>query len=116
MKVALAIVLGLGPIFIALLLFDATKKFFEAWLGQALNYMFVFALVASAVNILFALWMPALRYAQANNTEGFTALLPMLLMGGVAFVVLMQIPGDLPPPSHTSLRAANKTQAMTERR
>jgi len=115
-KVALAIVLGLGPIFIALLLFDATKKFFEAWLGQALNYMFVFALVASAVNILFALWMPALRYAQANNTEGFTALLPMLLMGGVAFVVLMQIPGDLPPPSHTSLRAANKTQAMTERR
>ena len=92
-KVALAIVLGLGPIFIALMLFDSTKRFFEGWLGQALNYMFVFALVASVVNIMFALWMPALRYALANNTEGFTALLPMLLWGGVTFVVLMQVPG-----------------------
>jgi type IV secretion system protein VirB6 len=90
--VALAIVLGLGPIFIALLLFDSTKRFFEGWMGQALNYMFVFALVASAVNIMFALWMPALNYALANNSEGFSALLPMLLMGGVAFVVLMQVP------------------------
>jgi type IV secretion system protein VirB6 len=92
-KVALAIVLALGPIFIALLLFDSTKKFFESWLGQALNYMFVFALVAAAVNIMFALWMPALNYAVANHSEGFTALLPTLLMGGVAFVVLMQVPG-----------------------
>ena len=55
--------------------------------------MFVFALVASVVNIMFALWMPALRYALANNAEGFTALLPTLLWGGVTFVVLMQVPG-----------------------
>jgi type IV secretion system protein VirB6 len=92
-KIALAIVLGLGPIFIALLLFDTTKRFFEGWLGQALNYMFIFALVASAVNILFALWMPALNYALANNAQGFSALLPMLLWGGAAFVVLVQVPG-----------------------
>lgn len=92
-KIALAIVLSLGPISIALLLFDTTKRFFESWLGQALNYMFIFALVASAVTILFALWMPALNYALANNSQGFTALLPMLLMGGVTFVVLMQVPG-----------------------
>jgi type IV secretion system protein VirB6 len=60
-KVALGILIGFGPLFIALLLFDATKRFFESWLGQALNFLFVFSLVAAAVNIMFALVATAAR-------------------------------------------------------
>ena len=91
-KVALAILLGLGPLFIALLLFDTTKRFFESWLGQALNYLFVYVLVSTAMTVLFALWQPGLNYALANHTAGFSSLLPMLIGGGAAFVVLMQVP------------------------
>ena len=91
-KVILGIVIALGPLFIALLLFDSTKRFFESWLGQALNYLFVFSLVVAAVNILFAMWMPQLDYALANNQAGFSALIPMIIVGGAAFIILMQVP------------------------
>jgi type IV secretion system protein VirB6 len=40
-KVALALLLTLGPLFIALLFFDATKRFFEAWIAQLANYGFM---------------------------------------------------------------------------
>ena len=91
-KVILAMVIGIGPLFIALLLFDSTKRFFESWLGQALNYMFIFMLVATAINIMFALWQPQLQYALDNNAAGFSALIPMIIVGGAAFIILMQIP------------------------
>ena len=91
-KVVLGIVIALGPIFIAMLLFDSTKRFFESWLGQALNYLFVFALVAATINIMFALWQPQLTSAFVNNGAGFPALLPMIIGGGAAFIILMQVP------------------------
>ena len=33
-SIALAVLLALGPLFIALLFFDATKRFFSAWIAQ----------------------------------------------------------------------------------
>lgn len=91
-KVILGMVIAVGPLFIALLLFDATKRFFESWMGQALNYLFIFMLVATAVNIMFALWAPQLQYALDNNAAGFSALIPMIVVGGAAFIILMQVP------------------------
>ena len=40
-RIALSVLLALGPLFIALLLFDTTKRFFEAWLAQLANYAFI---------------------------------------------------------------------------
>lgn len=91
-KVILGIVIAIGPLFIALLLFDSTKRFFESWMGQALNYLFIFMLVAVTVNIMFAMWTPQLQYALVNNAAGFSALIPMIIVGGAAFIVLMQVP------------------------
>src|SRR5580658_3891164 len=40
-KIALSILLALGPLFIALLFFETTKRFFESWIAQLANYAFV---------------------------------------------------------------------------
>lgn len=47
-KVALTFVLALGPLFISLLAFPVTKKYFDAWLGKVLNYVLL-AVLMSAV-------------------------------------------------------------------
>ena len=92
-KVALGVLVALGPIFIALLLFDTTKNFFQSWIAQALNYLFIYALVAAVVLIMFALWTPQLTYAMTNAAGGFSALIPMIIVGGACFVILMQTSG-----------------------
>jgi type IV secretion system protein VirB6 len=38
-QIALGVLLVIGPIFIALALFPATRKFFDAWVGQCVNYV-----------------------------------------------------------------------------
>jgi type IV secretion system protein VirB6 len=40
-RVALSVLLALGPLFIALLMFDSTKRFFESWLAQLANYALI---------------------------------------------------------------------------
>ncbi|NSX34439.1 type IV secretion system protein [Brevundimonas vesicularis] len=44
-KVALALLVTLGPIFIACLVFEPTRRFFYGWLSQAVNYLVLFALM-----------------------------------------------------------------------
>jgi type IV secretion system protein VirB6 len=40
-KIALSILLALGPFFIGLLFFETTKRFFESWIAQLANYAFI---------------------------------------------------------------------------
>src|SRR6266403_1613595 len=57
-KIALWVLIAMGPIFLALLFFESTKKFFEAWIAQLCNYAFltilavlVAALMLHVVNV-----------------------------------------------------------------
>lgn len=50
-KIALAILVGIGPIFILLLFFDVTKKLFESWLQQTIN--FFLTIVLTVVTLVF---------------------------------------------------------------
>ncbi len=40
-SIALAVLLALGPLFIGLLFFDATRRFFSAWIAQLANYALI---------------------------------------------------------------------------
>jgi len=50
--IATAFLLALGPVFIVLLLFDATRRFFESWIAQLATYALVSVLVALVAALL----------------------------------------------------------------
>ncbi len=54
-KVALALLVALGPIFIACALFEATRRFFFGWLGQAVNYLLLMALIVTVFQLILSL-------------------------------------------------------------
>lgn len=54
-KLALALLVTLGPIFIACALFDATRRFFFGWLSQAVNYLVLFALIITIFQLVLSL-------------------------------------------------------------
>lgn len=77
-KLALALLVTLGPIFIACALFDATRRFFFGWLSQAVNYLVLFALII----VIFQLVLSLVR-DQWGAIEGGD---PMI--GGLIFIAL----------------------------
>src|ERR1700685_4317551 len=54
-KIALSVLLALGPLFIALLFFESTKRFFESWIAQLANYAFVTILTVLLATLLMAI-------------------------------------------------------------
>lgn len=54
-KLALALLVTLGPIFIAAALFDATRRYFFGWLSQAMNYLVLFALMITIFQLVLSL-------------------------------------------------------------
>lgn len=54
-KVALALLVALGPIFVACALFDATRRYFFGWLSQAVNYLVLFALIIAVFQLILSL-------------------------------------------------------------
>src|SRR6516165_6214870 len=72
-RIALSVLLALGPLFIALLLFNSTKRFFEAWIAQLANYAFI-ALLAVLVAALM------LRVVRVCMAAGLTFLVMRQVM------------------------------------
>ncbi len=51
----LALLLAIGPLFILMALFPQTRRWFEAWLGQAVRFLLLYVFVACASALLFPL-------------------------------------------------------------
>ena len=54
-KVSLALVIALGPIFVACSLFDASRRFFFGWLSQAVNYLVLMGLIIAVFQMILSL-------------------------------------------------------------
>jgi type IV secretion system protein VirB6 len=54
-KVALALIIALGPAFVACALFDVTRRFFFGWLSQAINYVLLMALIVAVFQMILSL-------------------------------------------------------------
>lgn len=52
-KIALALVLAVGPVFIFCAMFPATQRFTESWIAQAMQFTLLNALLAAAISMLY---------------------------------------------------------------
>jgi type IV secretion system protein VirB6 len=91
-NIALAILLALGPLFIALLFFDATKRIFSAWIAQLANY----ALITVLTVMVGALLLQVVQsYAAQTAARGAAILtvdaLNMVLIAVLVFLILRQV-------------------------
>ena len=91
-RIALSVLLALGPLFIALLFFQSTKRFFEAWIAQMANY----ALITILTVLMAALMMTVLSDAakQAVSTGGGITIaegVRVCMAAGLTFLVMRQV-------------------------
>lgn len=86
-KVALAIIIALGPIFIALALFEPTRRFFHGWLGQAFNYIVLMAVIIAITTLVSDLGAAALAEAETNSDVTIAAVIfaVYLFLGTIFF-------------------------------
>jgi type IV secretion system protein VirB6 len=90
--IALAVLLALGPLFLALLLFDSTRRFFESWIAQLANY----GLITILTVLVSALLLQVVEaYATQTAQRGAALLtvdaLDMLVMSVLVFLLMRQV-------------------------
>jgi type IV secretion system protein VirB6 len=86
----LTILLAFGPIFIGCLIFDVTKRFFDAWLGLIVNYMFVNVFAVTIVSFTFVAFQ---RYLDNMTPEsGLGGALGLLVIAVINVLIIMGVP------------------------
>ncbi len=91
-RIALAVLLALGPVFIVLTLFDGTRRFFDAWLQELANY----GLVSMITILVDALMLDLLQaYAEQTAARGDALVtvdaLNLTLAAALVLLVLRQV-------------------------
>jgi type IV secretion system protein VirB6 len=89
-KVALALLVALGPIFIALALFDGTRRFFFGWLSQAVNYLVLMALIITVFQLILSL--VADQWGSIDGQDPMTGGLLFLAVSILAAIFFLQTP------------------------
>lgn len=91
-RIALSVLLALGPLFVALLLFETTKRFFEAWIAQMANYAFITVLTVMMAALMLALLSAAAEQAaSAGGSIEIAHAVRVCLAAGLAFLVMRQV-------------------------
>ena len=91
-SIALAVLLAMGPLFIAMLFFDATRRFFSAWMAQLANYALITILTVMVAALLLRIVQSYAVQTAARGTAIFTVdALNMMLIALLVFLVLRQV-------------------------
>ena len=91
-RIALSVLLTLGPLFIALLFFDTTKRFFEAWIAQLANYAFITILTVLVAALMMTLVSTAAHQAaSAGGGIQIAQAVRVCMAAGLTFLVMRQV-------------------------
>jgi type IV secretion system protein VirB6 len=116
-KVALALLVALGPIFIACSLFEASRRFFFGWLSQGVNYVVLFALIITIFQLVLALmaaqW-PTIDGEENLKVAGmvFSAL---CLLGAIFFLQVPSIAAGIAGGASTGVADFFGAMALAKR-
>ena len=83
-KIILAILLAIGPIFIAMLLFESTQGLFQGWLRASLGFAFAPLAVTLTLGLALTLLDPSLRQLETMRSDN-------TYLPGVAFGVTVLV-------------------------
>ena len=93
-KVMVSVLLAIGPAFFVLLLFQATQRFFESWLGMVVNFGFILLLGVSSGQLMTSVASSYLNQIASNHSTVSTlsdsSMLCIVL--GLCILVMKQIP------------------------
>lgn len=93
-KMGLAIILAVGPIFVLLTIFDSTKRFFDVWLGQALNFVFMVMLAAAGIKLILTILQQYLTDSAGVVADpAINQAIPAVVLCLIGALVLVQVPG-----------------------
>jgi type IV secretion system protein VirB6 len=91
-RIALSVLLALGPLFIGLLFFESTKRFFEAYLAQLANYAFITILtVLIAALMLRLVTVSATQAAAQGGSIQIANAVRVCMAAGLTFLVMRQV-------------------------
>ena len=91
-RIALSVLLALGPLFVALLLFETTKRFFEAWIAQLANYALITVLTVLMAALMLAVLSAAAEQAvSAGGSIEIADAVRVCLAAGLTFLVMRQV-------------------------
>jgi len=94
-KMALAIILAIGPLFVLVTIFEPLKRFFDVWIGQALNYVFLVMLTASTIKLIMTILQSYLGVANGAGVladPSISQALPAIALCAMGSLVMMQLP------------------------
>jgi type IV secretion system protein VirB6 len=91
-RIALSILLAIGPLFIASLMFETTKRFFEAWLAQLVHYAMIAVLTVLVAALMMTLVETAAQSAvAAGDGIQIAHATRMCMAAGLALLVMRQV-------------------------
>ena len=91
-RIALSILLALGPLFLSLLLFESTKRFFEAWISQLCNYALIAILTVLVAALMLALLSTAANQAAATGGGiQIAQAIRVCMAAALTFLVMRQV-------------------------
>lgn len=90
-KIMLTVMLGIGPFFIAMLMFPVTAKWFDSWFGQVMTYILQIALVTTVLGIGMKFFSALTAKVLAVTTDHpIATMLAILIVTGVTLFLLQK--------------------------
>jgi type IV secretion system protein VirB6 len=93
-KVALALVLAIGPLFVGLRAFAPTAHLFSNWLNKLLNYVILMALMTATVALLNSVYGSYLSHLSnvSDDTNPLADTLDLAVLSGAIIILALQVP------------------------
>jgi type IV secretion system protein VirB6 len=90
-KMATVVLLAIGPIYIVLLMFQSTAKFFDSWLSQLINFMVLQIVTIGLLSLILGLFQGASDGA-ASERMAMDQVAFLVVTGLLGILVIVQAP------------------------